>query len=124
MSPGEKREMSFTYGLNTIAAGSGGDFQLGLTAGGSFRKGGEFTLTCYVKNPQRGQQVTLAPLPPHLELAKDETLDKTVDGDGDRGQVSWRIRNRDVGPFRLEVSSGMTRQTYEGQVRAGGIFGQ
>ena len=124
MSPKEKREMAFTYGLNTIAAGTGGDFKLGLTAGGSFRKGGEFTLTCYVRNPQRGQVVTLGPLPPHLELVKDETLEKAVDSDGDRGQVSWRIRSTGVGPFKLEVSSGGTSQTYEGQIRTGGIFGQ
>jgi hypothetical protein len=124
MSPTEKREMAFTYGLNTIAAGSGGDFRLGLTAGGSFRKGGEFTLTCYVKNPQRGQQVELAPLPAHLELVKGETSEKLVDSDGDRGQVSWRIRSTDVGPFELKVSSGNTSQTYRGQIRASGIFGR
>jgi hypothetical protein len=124
MVPKEKREMAFTYGLSTIATGSGGDFKLGLTAGGSFREGGEFTLTAYVMNPQPNQKVELGKLPPHLELAKGEAYEKTVSGDDKRAQASWRIRSKDVGPFRLTVTSGSASQSYAGQIRAGGIFGR
>jgi hypothetical protein len=129
MSPKEVREMAFTYGLGEIATGSGGNFNLALSAGGSFRKGGEFTLSAYVMNPQRGQKVELAPLPPHLALAKDEAYEKTVDVDEKtemlkRAQVSWKIVSKDVGPFRLKVTSGQASQTYEGQIRTGGIFGR
>src|SRR5262249_21638941 len=67
MNPGEKREMAFTYGLNVLSSQSSGNAQLSLTAGGSFRPGGAFTVTAYVRNAKAEQEVTLR-VPDGLEL--------------------------------------------------------
>ena len=50
IAPGASREMGFAYGLGDVAAGEGGG-KLGLSVGGAFTPGGEFSVTAYVNNP-------------------------------------------------------------------------
>jgi hypothetical protein len=119
MNPGERREMAFTYGLNAVSSNSGG--QLGLTTGGSFKPGGEFTVTAYVKNPQDGQKARIA-LPKRLTLLEGETAEKIVERAGEYSQVSWRVRAETVGTFSPIVSSGLVQQTCTVRITEKGIL--
>src|SRR5262249_33761536 len=51
----QKREVGFAYGLGKVARSS----KLLLTASGSFKPSGEFTVTALVSNPSKGETVTL-----------------------------------------------------------------
>jgi hypothetical protein len=121
LSPGMRRDMAFTYGLNRIAA-TGRGSRLGLTVGGNFRIGGEFTLTAYIKNPEAGQRVKLEPLPDGLKLAEGQDTEQKVPGGGEYNQVSWRIQGTTVGKKKLVVSAGNARVEYPVTIRAAGIF--
>jgi hypothetical protein len=123
MSPGEKREMAFTYGLNAISsAGKSGNVnpELGLTVGGSFRKGGEFTLTATIKNPQPGQKVKLD-LPAGLELAGGQALEQDLKSGSEYTQCSWRIVSREVGKYILDVTTGAVKESQPVQITNKGI---
>jgi hypothetical protein len=119
MNPGERREMAFTYGLNAVSSSSGG--QLGLTTGGSFKPGGEFTVTAYVKNPQEGQKAKIA-LSKGLALLEGEPAEKAVERAGEYSQVSWRVRADSVGTFYPSVSSGLVQQTCTVRITEKGIL--
>jgi hypothetical protein len=121
LNPGERRDVAFTYGLNRIAA-TGRGSRLGLTAGGSFRVGGEFTLTAYVKNPEAGQRVKLEKLPDGLQLVEGQELEQTVPGGGDYAQVSWRIRALKAGEFTLGAAAGTARVEYKAIIRESSLF--
>jgi hypothetical protein len=119
--PGERRDMAFTYGLNAISSATTGNSELSLTSGGSFRLGGEFTLTATVKNPQPGQAVSVA-LPAGLALAPGEEAEQTLGGGGDYGQVSWRVRSGAVGTHHIEVKTGAAREPYDVKITTKSIF--
>lgn len=121
LNPGEGRDMAFTYGLNRIAA-TGRGSRLGLTAGGNFRVGGEFTLTAYVKNPEAGQRVKLEVLPEGLKLVDGQQAEQIVPAGGEYSQVSWRIRGQKAGKYTLSVTAGTARVEYPVTIRAAGIF--
>jgi hypothetical protein len=121
LNPKERRDAAFTYGLNRIAA-TGSGSRLGLTAGGNFRVGGEFTLTAYVKNPEAGQRVKLEPLPDGLRLSERQEAEQTVTGGGEYSQVSWRIRGLKAGKHTLSVTAGTARVEYPVTIRESGIF--
>jgi hypothetical protein len=118
---GERRDMAFTYGLNAISSATTGNSELSLTSGGSFRLGGEFTLTATVKKPQPGQTVSVT-LPAGLELARGEEAEQTLGGGGDYGQVSWRVRSRALGGQHIEVKSGGAREPYDVKITNKSIF--
>jgi hypothetical protein len=107
MNPSEVREMAFTYGLNAVSSGDG---QIGLTAGGSFRPGGEFTVTAYIKEPKPGQKIKLN-APSGLALLQGEFAEKDVEPASGFSQVSWRLTARSVGTFRATVTSGLVRES-------------
>ena len=65
LEPGAKREVGFAYGLGSVAASAGG--KLALTVGGALVRGGDFTVTAYVTDPQPGQRLTLR-LPAGLQI--------------------------------------------------------
>jgi hypothetical protein len=121
MPVGQRRDMAFTYGLNAISSASPGNADMALTAGGSFRKGGQFTLTATVKSPKDGQKVRLQ-LPRGLTLLEGEDAEQTLPGGGDYAQVSWRVRSSDVGEYLLEVVSGASRETYKVRITNRTIF--
>jgi hypothetical protein len=119
-APGAVRHMAFTYGLGTIAV-SGGESTLGLTAGGSFRPGGVFTVTAYVKNPQDGQKVKLA-LPDGLSLAAGEQAEQRVETGGAYSQVSWRVRADRLGDYTVRANSGGHEARTRVRIKNSGIF--
>ena len=94
---------------------------LGLTAGGSFRPGGVFTVTAYVKGPQQGQQVKLA-LPDGLSLAEGEGAEKQVEAGGDYSQVSWRVRAGRLGDYTVRATSGTHEARTKVRIKNSGIF--
>jgi hypothetical protein len=121
MPVNERRDMAFTYGLNAISSMSSGNADMSLTAGGSFRKGGQFTLTATVKNPQEGQKVRVQ-LPRGLILVEGQDAEQVLPGGGDYAQVSWRVRSSDVGEYLLEVLAGASRETYKVRITNRTIF--
>jgi hypothetical protein len=119
-APGEKRHFAFTYGLGKIAVSAGAS-QLGLSAGGSFRPGGEFTVTAYVKNPRPGQAVKLE-LPAGLTLLPRQEAEQKVAGDGAYSQVSWRVRGDARGEHTIRATSGDSQAHYQVRIQNSGIF--
>lgn len=118
---GERRDLAFTYGLNGISSTESGNAELSLTAGGSFRVGGEFTLTATVKNPQPGQAVTVQ-LPAGLALERGEEAEQALGGGGDYGQVSWRIRSTAPGEYRPVVTTAGLKESYKVRITTKSIF--
>jgi hypothetical protein len=104
MQLGETRHMAFSYGLNAISTPDGAG-NLSLTAGGSFVTGKDFTITAYVKKPEEGEKVTLADLPPGLNLASGTEATQTVAAKGDYTQVSWRVHSEKAGEYLVNVFS-------------------
>jgi hypothetical protein len=118
-APGEKRHIGFTYGLGKIAVS--GASQLGLTAGGSFRPGGVFTVTGYVKDPKKGQAVKLE-LPAGLALLPGQEAEQKVTEGKDYSQVSWRVRGDAVGEYTIKATSGDNQASYRVRIKNSGIF--
>jgi hypothetical protein len=121
MKPSEKREMGFTYGLGSVQ-GSG---QLLMTVDGSFKPGGDLTVTVLVRDPKPNEQVTLT-LPAGFEF-KGDTARKSVpppEGAGNRNSpVTWRLKAGGIGTHQLGVeSSSGDRTTGKVTIRATSIF--
>jgi hypothetical protein len=121
MEPKERRDMAFTYGLSAVSAVQSGSTELGLTAGGSFKLGGQFTLTATVKDPHPGQKVTLK-LPAGLALVPGQSLEQSLGGGAPQEPVSWRIHSTEVGDRALEVETNGARATYKVRITTGSIF--
>jgi hypothetical protein len=51
-------------------------------------------LTAYIWNAHKGQKIALE-LPPGLELVDTEEVEKVVDKESDRFQLSWKVRAGD-----------------------------
>jgi hypothetical protein len=125
LSPGGSREVGFTYGLGSVSSHEGGG-RLGLTAGGSFTPGGEFTLTAYVSNPVPDQTVTLE-LPAGFRLVEGpatQAVPPLPPGAlSQNSPVTWRIKAGAVGTYSLRVrSSTGVAQTQAVTIRVGRIF--
>jgi hypothetical protein len=118
-APGEKRHFAFTYGLGKLSVG--GASRLGLTAGGSFRPGGTFTVTAYVNSPRAGQAVKLE-LPAGLTLLPGQDAEQKVTGGGDYSQVSWRVRGDALGEHTIRATSGDGEASYRVRIKDSGIF--
>jgi hypothetical protein len=104
LKPGEKREVGFCYGVGGVASDSG---QLGLSVGGDFSPGAEFTVVALVSNPKRGETVTLR-LPQGLTLRQGEQATRAVPQAQAAGRptpVAWRVRSSRPGSFSLDVHS-------------------
>jgi hypothetical protein len=97
---GQKRIVGFAYGLGSIATKEG---KLGLTLSGRFEKSGEFTAVATVTSPIKGMTVKLL-LPPALERTKGKEEQTLADAAGS-AIVTWRVRARDAGQFKVEVQT-------------------
>ena len=98
--------VGFAYGLGNVAASEKG--RLGLSLDGDFTAGGEFTLVAQVKNPKRGEELTLD-LPEGFSVVGGDTKQpvKEADQDSDRpiSTVTWRIKAGAPGKHTLKVTS-------------------
>jgi hypothetical protein len=125
IKPGKSREVGFTYGLGNVASKEGGG-KLALTAGGSFKKGDEFTLTAYVSKPTPGQTVELT-LPEGLERVggdQKQTVPPVPPGAASRNSpVTWKIKGAKEGTHTIKVqSSNGAKQTLRVIIRTKGLF--
>jgi hypothetical protein len=115
----ETRDMAFTYGLSGISsfeAGSGAQTsQVGLYAPRGVRKGDEFTVTGYVKNPQPDKPLRLK-VPDGLKLEKG-SAEQMPAGKGSMKQVSWTLKAVDNGTYNLEVLHGDAKVSREVEVK-------
>lgn len=104
LAPGETRVVGFSYGLGSLAAGSG---KLALTVGGNMSLGGELTVVGLVNEPQPNQKLTLV-LPPGLSLIGGSAAEQAVPAAGDKKRpspVTWRVRAEQPGNFTIKVES-------------------
>jgi hypothetical protein len=94
LKPKEKRIVGFAYGLGNVAAAKT-DGKLGLTAGGKFEKGATFTLTALVKEPEKGDTLTLQ-LPKGFELVDGDMTQQVpplpANATTKFSPVSWKIK--------------------------------
>lgn len=129
LKSGETRTMAYTYGLGTVTSAGGGEGKVALSLGGQFQPGRTFTVTAYVKDATDGQKLTLR-LPAQVELEEDEQATKAITPEPGKGvsQVSWRVRAKEVGEFKIEVSltdgAGRTLGTtpYSVRIRRASLF--
>ena len=103
------RELGFSYGLGAIATAGAAKGKLALTAGGSFRPGGDFTLTAYVSKPEPRQTLKLD-LPEGFTLidGDESQLVPQLPPDAERrtSPVTWKIRSPNKpGTYSLPVKS-------------------
>jgi hypothetical protein len=122
MQPGEKRELGFTYGLGNV---SGSD-RLLLTVDGSFKPGGELSVTALVKEPQEGEKLTLK-LPQGFELksgAAEQAVPAVAATASRRNStVTWKVKAGPVGKHQLEaMSSKGAKQAVDVIIKASSIF--
>jgi hypothetical protein len=125
MPAGSSRDLGFAYGLGNVSSSEGGG-KLGLTVGGSFRPGEDFTATAYVSDPLPRQTVTLE-LPRGLKLTSGEAT-QTVpplppDAASRNSPVTWKVRAPKAGRYTLRVkSSNGATQTQVVTITSSGIF--
>jgi hypothetical protein len=101
LKAGDKRVIGFSYGLGNVAYND----KLGLTLGGSFEPGQQFTATAYVENPAQGQTLRLE-LPAGLKRVEGaETQPVPAAKPGGPALVTWKVEVAEVGSFRLVVHS-------------------
>ncbi len=126
LAAGEKREVGFAYGLGNVASDKDAGGRLGLSVGGRFVPGGEFTLTALVANPKRDEALTLA-LPPGFKVVEGDLTQKVppVPPDAARrtSPVTWKIKAGGEGNYTLKVtSSAGAAQTQAVRIRGTSIF--
>jgi hypothetical protein len=107
LAPGQTRELGFSYGLGSVAGGEGGG-QLALTVGGSFVRGGQFTVTALVRDPSPGQTVTLT-LPDGFQLQEGSLTQPVpplpVAATSRASPVTWKVKAGNEGRYSLRVQT-------------------
>jgi hypothetical protein len=126
LAPGERREVGFAYGLGNVASDRDAAGRLGLSVGGSFKPGGEFTLTALVSNPQRNETLTLE-LPAGFELVGSEATQKVPDVPAGAARrtspVTWKVKASGDGSYTLRVKSSTGAvQVQPVRIRSSSIF--
>ncbi len=118
LGPGQTREMAFAYGLGHVSGTTGeGGKQLGLSADGAMRPGGEFTVTALVGNPNPGQTAELV-LPDGLKLVDSNPAKQNVRaGSKELSPVTWRVKAERKGEFEITVRSGGLSQSKKITIR-------
>ncbi len=101
LKAGELRTIGFAYGLGNVASND----KLGVTLGGSFEPGQNFTVTAYVENPIAGQTLKLE-LPAGLRRSEGEETQTVAAGAGKKTSiVTWKVLVERTGEFKLKVNS-------------------
>jgi hypothetical protein len=106
LAPGGRREVGFAYGLGNVASSE----RLLLTVDGSFKPGGELTVTALVNKPTKDEKVTLT-VPSGLSVLGEATQQVLPDGAapeevgvGNR-PVTWKVKAGVLGEHELQVES-------------------
>jgi hypothetical protein len=100
LGPNESRHIAFTYGLGSLEIGGA----LALSVPSSVQPGSEFVVTAYVWDADKGDKVKLN-VPSGLKLADGESAEKTIEEEGKRSQVFWRLRSGKSGEYMLEATT-------------------
>jgi hypothetical protein len=100
LNPGETRHVAFTYGLGSLEIGGA----LALSVPSSVQPNSEFVVTAYVWDANKGDKVRLI-VPSGLKLASGESAEKTIQEEGKRSQVFWRLRSGKSGEYTLEATT-------------------
>jgi hypothetical protein len=125
MPPGDVRHMAFTYGLGSMAVDASlvGGTQIGMTVGGAFRPGGEFTATAYLKNAKEGQKITLQlPEGLHLVQPQEATREVPLPGAEPYSQVSWRVKADANGDYTIKATSEGKTVSHAVKIKSSGLF--
>lgn len=119
LEPGQSREMAFAYGLGKVSSTGRGAGKLAVTVSGTFRPGGEFTVTAYVANPESNQKATLV-LPSGLRLADGGSADRPVQRSpvGAFSPVTWKVKADRTGDYDITVQTGGLSQSERVKIRA------
>jgi hypothetical protein len=125
LPPGGRREVGFSYGLGNVASTEGAG-RLGLSVGGRFQPGGEFTLTALVSEPLPEESLTLE-LPQSFQILDGGTTQPvpSVPAGAVRrtSPLSWRIKAGPEGTYTLQVkSSAGASQKLDLRIRSSSIF--
>lgn len=123
--PFKTREVGYSYGLGTFA-GSQGQGQLALTAGGSFQPNGEFTLTAYVSGHTSKDTLDLI-LPEGFKLIEGSVKTSLRDSQS-KYAISWKLKSpSSEGNFSFKIQSSKSfKEELEIRIRKavlGGVFG-
>lgn len=123
--PFKTREVGYSYGLGTFA-GSQGQGQLALTAGGSFQPNGEFTLTAYVSGHTSKDTLDLI-IPEGFKLL-DGSLKTSLRDSQSKYAISWKLKApSSEGDFSFKIQSSKNfKEELEIRIRKailGGVFG-
>lgn len=123
--PFKTREVGYSYGLGTFA-GSQGQGQLALTAGGSFQPNGEFTLTAYVSGHTSKDTLDLI-LPEGFKLIEGSVKTSLRDSQS-KYAISWKLKApSSEGNFSFKIQSSKSfKEELEIRIRKavlGGVFG-
>jgi hypothetical protein len=112
LQPGQKREVGFTYGLGELS-GVGG--KIGLSTGGDFSVGREFTVTALINAPKPGDKATIK-LPEGLKLVDEKSQTQDVPpvpagAASNDSPVTWKVKAMKAGRSKITVttSSGATQ---------------
>jgi hypothetical protein len=114
LRPGQQRELGFAYGLGQVSAAAspgGRAAKMALTADGSFRPGGVFSITAYVSRPELDQLAKIE-LPDGLQLVEEAAERRVPPIAGQTySPVTWKVRADRVGTHEITVRSGDATQT-------------
>ena len=118
---GGKREIAIAYGLGNVASSS----KLLMTVDGTFKPGGELTVTALVSEPAPGETLTLR-VPDGFRIGDEatQTIPELQAESASRNRpVTWKIKAGPVGKYDLEVrSSSGAAQTKTVTIKANSIF--
>ena len=119
--PNGKREVGFAYGLGNVASGN----RLLVSLDGSFKPGGEFTVTALVHNPAADEELTLT-LPSGFKPRSDlrQKVPPLPPGASSRNSpVTWKILAAAAGKYEIKVRSNKKdEQTQKVLIKANSIF--
>jgi hypothetical protein len=118
-----KREVGFSYGLGSIASGTG---KLALTVGGALVVNTELTVVGLVTNPQPGETLTLE-VPDGLAVSdatpRTQPVPALQSGLNRPSPVTWKVRANRTGDFNLVLhSSTKTSQERRITIKATPLF--
>ena len=123
LPPGGKREVGFAYGLGNVSSSK----ELLVTADGSFKPGGQFTVTALISNPKPKETLELK-LPAGFRLVNSNAIQlvpaATEDASSRNSRpVTWKVQAGTIGKHELTVrSSSNVEQKLSVTIQASSIF--